>query len=67
MEDIARQRQLRICVSGKGKSMWEEMEMRENKTLEKFFSMAGIIGKREAGRGRILCLTNWKTKWLQKD
>jgi len=30
MEDTSRQRKLRICVSGKGDKMWEEIEVREN-------------------------------------
>ena len=45
---------MRICVSGKGDKMWEEMEVRENEALEKFFSMTGIKGKSKAERGRIL-------------
>lgn len=41
--------------------------MRENGILETFFNMAGIKGKKEAERGRILLLTKEKTQCFQKN
>lgn len=34
--------------------MWEEMEVRQNEALEKFFSVTGIEAKEQLLEGRIL-------------